>query len=405
MKKQVLQWVAGAWFVVAGFTSLYAQTYNWTGAQGSNFYGTGNWTSTDGPVVFDNSSFKVVRTHAAGSTPAINQFVDWQPGIFDATGGNLIINADFNVFFNDWLNGNITVNSGATFTCRNIIRVGREGAGTVNLYGTMQAANVGTWQGIFIGALAGGNGTVNVHQGGVLNGGYQVEVGSRNNYPTGVLNVYEGATSQAYWNTVIGPNGTINVNGGTVNCGQGLIIGDLYVDTPGTEGTLGATVGTLNINAGTVTVNQNDLDAPFLGLHANSKVTLDNGMLRIMRTGVDFTPNINAAVNNGQIVAAAGKEISVVYDGVYTTVTAEQVFAVKQSDKHAFVVYPNPTSDYLNIQNDGTLTYATILDLQGRSIASEQNTNRVDVSGLPNGVYFVKLRSDNAQSTLKFVKQ
>lgn len=178
----------------------YAQTYNWTGAVDGNFYNASNWTSTSGPVVFDDSSFKFVKTHAVVTNqPTINQFVTWHPGVFDNTGGSLIINADFNIFFNDFLNGIVTVNTGATFTCRNIFRIGRQGPGELNVNGgTFRSSNNDTWQGIFIGVLNGGTGKANINSGGIIDGGYHLEIGTRDFYPTGELNVNTGGTAVAY---------------------------------------------------------------------------------------------------------------------------------------------------------------------------------------------------------------
>ncbi|MES2485233.1 MAG: hypothetical protein V4581_04700 [Bacteroidota bacterium] len=65
---------------VLGASKVAAQTYNWTGGS-ADFYSTTNWTSTEGPVLFDNGGFRVVHTNDVGTSPVINQFIDWQPGI------------------------------------------------------------------------------------------------------------------------------------------------------------------------------------------------------------------------------------------------------------------------------------------------------------------------------------
>lgn len=396
---------------LVGSATVQGQTYTWTGAANAQFYNTSNWNSTQGGVAFDNSAFKVVRTNAEGQSPSINQWVDWQPGIFDHLAGNLTINADFQVYYNDFLNGTVTINQGASFICRNIIRVGRETTGVTNINGTMRSLHETNWQGIFIGVLSGGNGTVNVNDGGLISGGYQIEVGTRDFYPTGTLNVNTGGTSEAYWTTVVGPNGTLNVNGGTVNTGQAFIIGDLFLDTPANVGTLGAVVGRVNVNAGTVTVNHLDLDAPFLGMHANSKVTIDNGTLRIKRTGVDFTSTINGFIGAGQIAPATGKQLQVAYDGVFTTVTATAVNSTSQLAKKAISLYPNPVTTQLNIEGDGLTenTEVAILDITGKKVLLQKlnasvSTN-IDVNNLTSGVYIARISTANGVESLKFIKK
>lgn len=416
-KKSLLMLLFGLFLSISN--GIYAQTYNWTGAADGNFYNAANWTSTLGPVVFDDSAFKFVKTHSvATNQPTISQFVAWQPGVFDNTGGSLVINADFNIFFNDVLNGNVTVNTGAIFTCRNIFRIGREGSGVLNVNGgTFRSSNTNTWQGIFIGVLSGGNGTANINTGGIIDGGYQLEIGTRDFYPIGELNINTGGTAVAYWATVVGPNGTINVNGGNLNTGETFKVGDLFLDTPGNAGTVGTTVGKLNINSGTVTVNQNDLAGINFNLHANAKVMINGGSLIIKRTGIDFSSVINAYVTGGQIVPAAGKTIAVTYDGTsMTTVTAITALGINNFDadaKNAFTIYPNPVQNYINImsKNDfsGKLKVA-VMNLAGQTIMDSQleknnsGSYSVDVkSKLSAGVYLVKISTDTDTFSSKII--
>lgn len=387
-----------------------AQTYNWTGGS-SNFYATSNWTSTQGAVAFDDSSFKTVRTNGTGSSPVINQFVAWQPGIFDSTGGNLTINADFNVFFNDMLNGTVTVNSGAIFTCRNIMRVGRDGTGILNVNGTARSLNEGVFQAIFIGAL-GGNGTVNVNEGGLVSGGYQLEVGTRDFYPTGTLNVNTGGIAEAYWVTPIGPNGTINVNGGTVNTGQTFIVGDLFLDNAANVGNVGAVVGRVNLNSGTMMVNQNDLEAIVFAMHPNSKMIIDNGSLMIKRTGVDFTQAVNGFVTGGQIEAAPGKQINVVYDGVFTTVTATTTAGINTLATDSFSLYPNPAQDVITITANNQIAGSVsinVINMLGETVMQKQlsdiNRYELNISNLASGMYVVKLNSAQESFSSKIIKR
>lgn len=402
--------VAACALFVGMFNYSEAQTYNWTGAT-SNFYSASNWTSTQGAVAFDDSSFKTVRTNATGTSPVIGQTMAWQPGIFDSTGGNLTINADFNVYFNDMLNGTVTVNSGAIFTCRNIIRVGRDGAGTLNVNGTVRSLHEINWQGIFIGAL-GGNGTVNVNDGGIINGGYQLEIGTRDYYPTGTLNVNTGGLAETFWTTPIGPNGTINVNGGMVNTGQVFIVGDLYLDNVANPGTIGAVVGRVNINSGTITVNQNDLDAPGLVMHPNSKMIIDNGSLVIKRTGIDFTQTVNAFVTGGQIEAAPGKQINVVYDGVFTTVTAAPLAGLGNNTKNSFSLYPNPATDVVTITPNGSVTgtiNVAVVNMLGETVMQKQldgiNSYNLNIGNLATGMYVLKISNGVQAATSKIVKR
>jgi len=69
------------------------------------------------------------------------------------------------------------------------------------------------------------------------------------------------------------------------------------------------------------------------------------------------------------------------------------------------VIYPNPASNELNISSPGIITSVTISSLLGQTLCShEYNTEHVnlDVSGLPAGVYFIKI---NGTEAMKFLKQ
>lgn len=395
--------------------NIQAQTYNWKGTT-TDFYSTSNWNTDSTPVAFDDTSFKFVRTNSTGNSPVINQFVAWQPGVFDNTSGNLTVNADFNIFFNDVLNGTVTVNIGATFTCRNIFRIGSGGLGTVNVNGgVFRSSNIGTWQGVFIGANDGGNGIANINNGGVIDGGYQLEIGTRDFYPTGVLNVNNGGTAGAYWATVIGPNGTVNVNGGTINTGETFKIGDLYLDNQANGGTVGSTVGKLNINSGTVNVNQNDSAGINFSLHANSKVVIDAGSLVLKRTGVDYTSTINDYVTSGQIAPIAGKTISITYDGVLTTVTAKTALGVNDLKiaNNSFTIYPNPVQDVINIVSKNNFNgdlKVSVVDLVGKTIINSQTVKSntglysIDIKNkLSSGMYLVQIKNGTANFTTKLI--
>lgn len=409
-------------FTFYSITNLMAQgdsTYDWVG-NNSNFYDASNWTSTNGAVQFDNNGFKVVRVFDVGVSPQINSFVDWQPGIFDTYDNvDLTVNADFNVFFNDWLNGTITVNDGATFTCRNIFRIGRAGSGVVNINGgVFRSSDPTNFQSIFIGVLQDGDGTVNVNNDGLLESGQQIEVGTRDFYPLGEINVNSGGVATANTVTSIGPNGTINVNGGVLNTGNVLIVGDLFVDNAGNEGALNDTpnVGDLNINAGTVVFNQNNLEAPAFIVHPDGQIVIDEGSLILNNPGFDYTDEISTLVTNGQLVAAEGKTIEVSYNGTdQTTVTASPTASTTDFNANTyFTIYPNPSRGIINLTPKdaslGELSVA-IFDLTGKKVfeVNEKNSTQtitLQTDGqLVAGMYIVKIQSSKGELFSKIVIQ
>lgn len=80
----------------------------------------------------------------------------------------------------------------------------------------------------------------------------------------------------------------------------------------------------------------------------------------------------------------------------------------------SFSVYPNPVSETMSIYSptESLITDIEIVNLHGQIVFSEHNKNfskdgviRIDVSGLSNGVYFVKLKSPDITFTKKLSLQ
>jgi hypothetical protein len=71
-------------------------------------------------------------------------------------------------------------------------------------------------------------------------------------------------------------------------------------------------------------------------------------------------------------------------------------------------VYPNPASTLLTIElNSSSAKTIQVMDLSGRIVLSASSSSEktdLDVSGLANGIYYVKLSSDNRSEVFKIVK-
>jgi len=79
--------------------------------------------------------------------------------------------------------------------------------------------------------------------------------------------------------------------------------------------------------------------------------------------------------------------------------------------QHAFSIYPNPASTIITIETPITPdnnTFMTIFNINGQALLSRQINDpiiNVDVSGLPQGIYFVKVSDDRTVMVWKFVVQ
>ena len=71
-----------------------------------------------------------------------------------------------------------------------------------------------------------------------------------------------------------------------------------------------------------------------------------------------------------------------------------------------FNIYPNPVSTQLTIDTELDADKIEILDITGETIKSYiPKTNAINVSSLPNGIYFIKLITAEGSITKRFVKQ
>ena len=94
------------------------------------------------------------------------------------------------------------------------------------------------------------------------------------------------------------------------------------------------------------------------------------------------------------------------------TNTAFQTSILNYSDQNRWSIFPNPTTSTINIQSSGyhhdKLTIE-IQDIAGRTLLTQQADNlenlQIDLSKFPNGLYLIKLSSEQNIYTYKIVKQ
>lgn len=116
-----------------------------------------------------------------------------------------------------------------------------------------------------------------------------------------------------------------------------------------------------------------------------------------------------AVMNDGRIMligtvvisSAVNEDVCLVRLRPVTSLTGIETIDTEQ----ALLVYPNPSTDYLNIQIDHTSTII-ISDITGRTIVTAELTignNSIDIHSFTNGIYFIKNISTG--TTQKFVKR
>jgi len=66
-------------------------------------------------------------------------------------------------------------------------------------------------------------------------------------------------------------------------------------------------------------------------------------------------------------------------------------------------IYPNPVTDILNINSLIEIKNVEMFDLLGKRVIATKQTNQIEVSQLPVGVYFLKAHTENGTITKKVV--
>ena len=85
------------------------------------------------------------------------------------------------------------------------------------------------------------------------------------------------------------------------------------------------------------------------------------------------------------------------------------LLAVNDLSKKVAVVkiFPNPVQDFVTIESDKNFTAYEIIDESGKLILNNDfKSNKIDISNLKTGVYFIKLKSlSNETNVVKFIKK
>ncbi|WP_299556068.1 T9SS type A sorting domain-containing protein [Seonamhaeicola sp.] len=84
---------------------------------------------------------------------------------------------------------------------------------------------------------------------------------------------------------------------------------------------------------------------------------------------------------------------------LFANFSIEEVSGLSTIDNknQSLKLYPNPTNDYLFIEHTNGLhfNHITIYDITGKAVLSLKDSNNIDVSRLPNGFYFISLKTQN----------
>ena len=147
-------------------------------------------------------------------------------------------------------------------------------------------------------------------------------------------------------------------------------------------------------------------DQTWLNLSFLSLVEKNNFKNSILGSG-DAKIIISADTNN----SGANRSGSILLNGTGVnskTIIVTQTFVLSTGETKNIVttLYPNPTSDVLNIETKQIISKIEIFDLSGKLVKSENGKDKkVSVSNLTKGMYLIKLYTENGVVNSKFIKK
>ena len=82
------------------------------------------------------------------------------------------------------------------------------------------------------------------------------------------------------------------------------------------------------------------------------------------------------------------------------------ILGVFDTLKQEFSIYPNPTTSFLNINTEATIVALDVYSVLGNKVMTiaKGELNKIDISSLISGVYFIKITSqDNLIGVKRFI--
>lgn len=90
-------------------------------------------------------------------------------------------------------------------------------------------------------------------------------------------------------------------------------------------------------------------------------------------------------------------------------ITAEPVTGIVNNEIKTIAVYPNPTTNFVNVEVEAQNVVAQVFDIYGKLLSTEAISagyDRIDLSSFSNGLYIIRLSSDNKViATAKVIKR
>jgi len=127
----------------------------------------------------------------------------------------------------------------------------------------------------------------------------------------------------------------------------------------------------------------------------------------VVPDGTPFTDAIGTIPQSyGGLEFESVSNLNEVYiDDVYFGEDQEGCYGINESDFLTISIFPNPVSNILIIKAKEVTEQVKIYDVVGQLLLSKNNSNEIDVSNLPSGIYLLCFKNGRNIGFQKFIKE
>jgi len=234
-------------------------------------------------------------------------------------------------------------------------------------------------------------------------------------------------------NAPFGPGNCTACHSGTINSGSGIasIVSNIPAEgyVPGDTYTITAGIAQAAINKFGFEVSaEKDADNSKVGTFALTdavKTKFVNSNTAVSHTAAGTTPSTtNATSWSFDWTAPVAGTGDVTFYGAFNSANGsgsggDQIYtetlAVSEdlstglsevAGTSSLNVYPNPVKNSFEISSDRIIEHVNVFNMQGKQVLNlTQTLNKVNMEGLPSGMYFVNARVDGKTITKKIIKE
>jgi hypothetical protein len=126
----------------------------------------------------------------------------------------------------------------------------------------------------------------------------------------------------------------------------------------------------------------------------------------VIHSNPGFVPEAATPTTDGQKIYYHQKDGSGIFH-MYLRYKTGTTGMQEQTNAQQLSVYPNPANDFLSVVLSEPAEHFTISihSLQGQELCKTSGSTSIDISTLPNGIYFLTVKQNDKSTTTRIIKE